>query len=52
MKREKIICLSLILVFILIIVLSGCSGISGPKMAKINITFNPDPVPYPEEGES
>ena len=52
MKKEKKIWISLILVFILIIVLSGCSGITGPKMAKINITFNPDPVPYPVEGES
>ena len=52
MKREKKIWISLILVFILIIVLSGCSGIIGPKMAKINISFDPNPVTYPIEGES
>ena len=52
MKKEKKIWISLILVFILIIVLSGCSGITGPKMAKINISFDPNPVTYPIEGES
>ena len=52
MKKEKKIWISLILVFILIIVLSGCSGIIGPKMAKINISFDPNPVTYPIEGES
>jgi hypothetical protein len=39
-------------VFILIIVLSGYSGIAGPKMSKINISFDPNPVTYPVEGES
>ena len=52
MKKEKKIWISLILMFILIIVLSGCSGITGPKMAKINISFDPNPVTYPVEGES
>jgi hypothetical protein len=52
MKKEKKIWISLILMFILIIVLSGCSGITGPKMAKINISFDPNPATYPVEGES
>ena len=52
MKKEKKRWISLILVFILILVLSGGSGITGPKMAKINISFDPNPVTYPVEGES
>jgi len=49
MKRENKIFVPLILVFILIIILSGCSGL--PKTAKINISFVPSPVPYPAEGD-
>jgi len=39
--------ISLFLSFILILVLSGCSGL--PKTAKINISINPNPVPYDSE---
>jgi len=48
MKKQKRIWISLLLSFILIIVLSGCSG---PKTAKINISFVPNPVPYDSETE-
>ena len=52
MKREKRVWISLILVFILMMVLSGCSGVTGPKTAKINITIDPNPVPYSSENEN
>ena len=51
MKREKRVWISLILVFILMMVLSGCSGVTGPKTAKINITIDPNPVPCSSENE-
>jgi len=44
MKKQKRMWISLLLSFILIIVLSGCSGL--PKTAKLNITIDPNPVPY------
>ena len=49
MKKQKRIWISLLLSIILIIVLSGCSGL--PKTAKINITIDPNPVPYDTEDE-
>jgi len=49
MKKQKRIWISLLLSFILIVVLSGCSGL--PKTAKINISFTPNPVPYDTEDE-
>jgi len=49
MKKQKRIWISLLLSIILIVVLSGCNGL--PKTAKINITFDPNPVPYDTEGE-
>ena len=49
MKKQKRMWISLLLSFILIIVMSGCSGVIGPKTAKINISFNPNPVPYSSE---
>jgi len=49
MKKQKRIWISLLLSFILIIVMSGCSGL--PKTAKINISFDPNPVPYDSENE-
>jgi len=49
MKKQKRMWISLLLSFILILVLSGCSGVIGPKTAKINIYFNPNPVPYDSE---
>ena len=47
MKKQKRIWISLLLSFILIIVLSGCSGL--PKTAKLNISIVPNPVPYNSE---
>jgi hypothetical protein len=47
MKKQKRIWISLLLSFILIIVMSGCSGL--PKTAKINISISPNPVPYNSE---
>ena len=47
---KKRIWISLLLSFILIVVLSGCSGL--PKTAKINITIDPNPVPYSSENEN
>jgi hypothetical protein len=47
MKKQKRIWISLLLSIILIVVLSGCSGL--PKTAKINISFSPNPVPYTSE---
>jgi len=47
MKKQKRIWISLFLSFILIIVLSGCSGL--PKTAKLNISIVPNPVPYNSE---
>ena len=44
---KKKIWISLLLSFILIIVLSGCSGL--PKTAKINITIDPNPMPCSSE---
>lgn len=49
MKKQKRIWISLLLSFILIIVLTGCSGL--PKTAKINISIVPNPVPYDSETE-
>ena len=49
MKKQKRIWISLLLSFILIIVLSGCSGL--PKTAKVDITIVPNPVPYDSEDE-
>jgi len=48
MKSQKKIWVLLILAVILIVILSGCSGL--PKTAKINVSFDPNPVPYPGEG--
>ena len=49
MKKQKRIWISLLLSIILVVVLSGCSGL--PKTAKINITIDPNPVPYDTEDE-
>ena len=51
MKKQKRIWISLLLSIILISVLSGCSGVIGPKTAKINISIDPNPVPYDTEDE-
>ena len=47
MNREKKILLALILAFTFMVILSGCSGL--PKTAKLNISFDPNPVPYSSE---
>jgi len=47
MKKQKRVWISLLLSIILIVVLSGCSGL--PKTAKINISISPNPVPYNSE---
>ena len=47
MKKQKKIWISLLLSLILIIVLSGCSGL--PKTAKMNMTIDPNPVTYNSE---
>ena len=46
---KKRILISLLLSIILIIVLTGCSGVIGPKTAKLDITIVPNPVPYNSE---
>ena len=46
---KKRVWISLLLSFILIIVLTGCSGVIGPKTAKVDITIVPNPVPYNSE---
>jgi len=46
MKKQKKIWIPLLLSFILIIVLSGCNGVIGPKTAKLDITIVPNPVPF------
>lgn len=48
MSKKKYV-ISIILVLILILFLSGCSGITGLKKSKISITFDPNPVSYDSE---
>jgi len=50
MNKGKRIWIALFLALILMVVLSGCSGL--PKTAKINITIDPNPVPYSSENEN
>ena len=50
MKKQKRIWILLLLSFILMVVLSGCSGL--PKTAKLNISIDPNPVPYDSESEN
>lgn len=47
MKKQKKVWISLFFVLTLIIVLSGCSGL--PKIAKLNISIDPNPVPCSSE---
>ena len=49
MNKEKRIWIALFLALTLMVILSGCSGL--PKTAKINITIDPNPVPYSSENE-
>ena len=49
MNKEKRIWIALFLVLTLMLILSGCSGL--PKTAEINISFDPNPVPYDSENE-
>jgi hypothetical protein len=50
MNKEKRIWIALFLALTLMVILSGCSGL--PKTAKINITIDPNPVPYSSENKS
>ena len=50
MNKEKRIWIALFLALTLMVILSGCSGLS--KTAKLNITINPNPVPYDSEDEN
>jgi len=50
MNKEKRIWIALFLTLTLTLILSGCSGL--PKTAKINITIEPNPVPYFSENEN
>ena len=50
MNKEKRIWIALFLTLTLMLILSGCSGL--PKTAKINITIDPNPVPYSSEDGS
>ena len=47
MNKEKRIWIALFLVLTLMLILSGCSGL--PKTAEINISIDPNPVPYSSE---
>jgi len=47
MNKEKRIWIALFLALALMVILSGCSGL--PKTAKINISIDPNPVPYSSE---
>ena len=47
MMKENRIWIVLFFVLTLIIVLSGCSGL--PKIAKLNISIDPNPVPCSSE---
>jgi len=47
MNKEKRIRIAFFLALTLMLILSGCSGL--PKTAKINITIDPNPVPYSSE---
>ena len=49
MKKQKKVWISLFFVLTLIMILSGCSGL--PKTAKINISIDPNPIPYSSENE-
>ncbi|GAF98544.1 unnamed protein product [marine sediment metagenome] len=50
MNKGKKIWIALFLTLTLMVILSGCSGL--PKTAKINITIEPNPVPYSSENEN
>ena len=50
MNKEKRIWIALFLALALMVILSGCSGL--PKIAKVNITIIPNPVPYSSENEN
>ena len=49
MNKEKRIWIALFLALTLMVILSGCSGL--PKTAKINVTIEPNPVPYSSEND-
>ena len=47
MNKGKRIWIALFLALALMLILSGCSGL--PKTAKINVSIDPNPVPYSSE---
>jgi len=47
MNKEKRIWIALFLALTLMLILSGCSGL--PKIAKLNISIDPNPVPCSSE---
>ena len=49
MNKGKRIWIALFLALTLMLILSGCSGL--PKTAKLNISIDPNPVPYDSETE-
>ena len=49
MNKEKRIWIALFLVLTLMVILSGCSGL--PNTAKLNISYDPNPVPYFSEDD-
>ena len=49
MNKGERIWIALFLALTLMLILSGCSGL--PKTAKLNISIDPNPVPYDSENE-
>ena len=47
MNKEKRIWIALFLTLTLMVILSGCSGL--PKTGKLNISIDPNPIPYSSE---
>jgi len=48
LKKSKII-LAVLILSMMALIFSGCGGVSGPKTAKLNISIEPNPVPYDSE---
>jgi len=48
LKKSKII-LAVLILSMMALIFSGCGGVSGPKTAKLNISIEPNPVPYSSE---
>jgi len=50
LKKSKII-LAVLILSMMALIFSGCGGVSGPKTAKLNISIEPNPVPYDSQKE-